>query len=329
MFNKLNTRALLILVLVLLVIVFVIKYFDAKKGDRTFKSELVTIDTSRVDEILFFPLNNVQETVNLKKSGNHWELKLDDKYVKADSRVVNNLLTMLLNLKPERVAATNESQWDKYEVGDSTGVQVQIKQSGEVVSDLIIGKFSYQQPEAGSQQQNPYQQQKGKMTSYVRLNKENEVYAVDGYLKMNFTMDMNNYRDKTLVNVSKNDITKLMFDYPADSSFTLVKEGENWMVDGMQADSVEMVSYISSVSRIMNYDFVDNVKYSGNPIYKLTIEGNNFSPVILTAFPADTTNKFIITSSVNPDGKFSGAKSGLTEKIFTAKGRFIPPEVTE
>ncbi len=310
------------LVVLLLVIVFAIRYFDAKKGERTFRSELVSIDSAKVDEIVFFPLNNTDMKVEFVRNGKIWQLKNKDGFVSADARVAGNLLATLINLKSERVAATDRSQWDKYEVGDSTGVQVQVKQTGELVSDLIIGKFSYQQPKEGAQQQNPYQQQKGKMTSYVRLNNEDEVYAVDGYLKMNFTMDFNNYRDKALVNVNKNDVTALKFDYPADSSFVLNIQNGQWMVNGVATDSVKTASYISTISRLMSYDFVNDVEHSNVPEYTLTIEGNNFAPIVIDAFLADQENQFIIKSSANVDGSFSGAKSGLTEKIFVGRGKF-------
>lgn len=322
MFNKLSIKSLIILLLILLVVVLAIKYFDSKNGDRTFRKELVTIDTAKVDELRFLNLSDDSKTVNLIRSGNNWQLMLGDKLVKADNKVVNNILAMLIKIQPERVAATDRSQWDKYEVGDSTGLQVQINQSGELVSDLIIGKFSYQQPDANAPQ-NPYQQQKGKMTSYVRLNKDDIVYAVDGYLKMNFTLEINNYRDKALVNVNKNDITALKFEYPADSSFVMLDDNGKWIIDGITADSIKVIEYLTSISRLNNYDFVDDVQHHGQALYSMTIEGNNFLPVIVTAFPADTINRFIIESSANPDGKFSGSKSGLADKIFVGQSKFM------
>jgi len=322
MFNKLNIKALLMVVLLLLLVVFAIRYFDAKKGERTFKSELVNIDSANVDEIVFFPLNNPAKKIEFVRNADTWQLKLNNGFVSADPRVATNLITTLINLRSERVAATDKSQWDKYEVGDSTGVQVQILQKGELVSDLIVGKFSYQQPKEGAQQQNPYQQQKGKMTSYVRLNNENEVYAVDGYLKMNFTMDFNNYRNKAVVSVNKDDITTLKFNYPADSSFVLSNQNGVWILNGLTVDSVKTASYISSISRLMSYDFIDEAEHSNTPEYTLTIEGNNFAPIVIDAFLADAENQFVIKSSANPDGSFSGAKSDLTEKIFVGKSKF-------
>ena len=322
MFNKLNIKTLLMLVVLLLVIVLAMYYFDAMKGERTFRSELVSVDSSMVDEISFYPFNNTEKIVSLIKNEDIWQLNLNGKLVKADPRVVANLLATLVNLKSERVAATDKSQWDKYEVGDSTGILVHLKKGGEVLSDLIIGKFSYQQPKADAQQQNPNQKPQGKMTSYVRLNKEDEVYVVAGYLKMNFSMDINNYRNKALVDVNKDDITSLKFSYPADSSFFLTKENGKWIINGMPVDSVKTASYISSIARLMSYDFADDAPHSNTPEYELTIEGNNFTPIVIDAFLADTTNKFIIKSSAHTDGSFSGAKSALTEKIFVGRSNF-------
>jgi len=135
-------------------------------------------------------------------------------------------------------------------------------------------------------------------------------------------MDFNNYRDKALVDVNKDDITTVMFDYPADSSFNLNKQNGEWILDGIPVDSVKTASYISIISRLMSYDFVADVQHSDIPEYKLTIEGNNFAPVVINAFLADPENQFIIQSSANPDGSFSGAKSGLTEKIFVGRSKF-------
>ena len=160
------------------------------------------------------------------------------------------------------------------------------------------------------------------MTSYVRLNKEDEVYAVEGYLKMNFSMDINNYRNKALVDVNKDDITALKFSYPADSSFMLFKQNDKWLLNNMPVDSAKTISYISNISRLMCYDFVDGENHSNVPEYQLTIEGNNFAPIVIEAFLADTVNKFIIKSSAHTDGSFSGGKSGLTDKIFVGRSEF-------
>jgi hypothetical protein len=56
------------------------------------------------------------------------------------------------------------------------------------------------------------------------------------------------------------------------------------------------------------------------------IEGNNIIPVELNAFPADSINQYVVTSSLLPDSKFSGAKSGLFDRVFVKSTAFFPEE---
>jgi hypothetical protein len=44
----------------------------------------------------------------------------------------------------------------------------------------------------------------------------------------------------------------------------------------------------------------------------------------LKAFTADSTNKFIITSSRVPDAQYSGQKSGLFDRIFVGREKLFP-----
>ena len=55
---------------------------------------------------------------------------------------------------------------------------------------------------------------------------------------------------------------------------------------------------------------------SSTPGYTVKIEGNNFTPVEIKAFPADSVNQFIVVSSLIPESKFSGSKGKLFERVF-------------
>ncbi|MFH1000663.1 MAG: DUF4340 domain-containing protein, partial [Bacteroidota bacterium] len=229
------------------------------------------------------------------------------------------------NLKPERVAATKEDKWVEYKVVDSLGTRVKFKKGNEVLADLYLGKFSYQQAQNQYQQ---YANQRGggtKMTTYVRLANENNVYAVNGFLSMTFNREPNLFRDKTLIQCNSEDLTGLNFTYP-DSSFTLMKQEEKWMAGGLMADSASTVKVLRSLCKLKGTDFIENgEKYkTAKPVFSLKLEGNNMSPIEVKAYEtSDSTCQFMVESSINPGNYMDGDKMKMFEKLYISKSKFF------
>ena len=320
MFRKLNPKRLILVVGILLGIVIIVELINSGKDERSFRSDLVEIDTSKVTEIFLYPRAENFMEIKISRLERGWQVEHRDQVFDADRPVIYNLLSELMMMKPERVAANDETRWEEFEVSDSTGVRVKVYENRKITADVIIGKFSYQQPS------NPYMQRQGKMTTYVRLTAEPEVYAVNGFLSMTFNRDVNSFRNKDLVKADKYSWTQLTFMYPADSSFILTKQNDKWMINGLLADSTETNNYLNALARVSSPDFVNDSLLTEiiSPMFSLTIEGNNLpAPIEIFAFPADTTNKYIITSSINQGAGFSGSKSGLFEKIFISREKLF------
>jgi hypothetical protein len=270
--------------------------------------------------VLYNPDPKKPDEVKIVRDGIQWKVFSGNKEYRADSSIVAAMITSLISLKPERVAATDESKWKEFQVDDTSGTLVRLLKGEDIIASLIIGKFSYTpQPS-----QNPYQKQQGKMTSYVRLKDDKVVYAVDGFLKFSFQKDANALRDKGLMRTKKEDIVRLAFNYPGDSSFTLIQQGNNWMMNGQVCDSVKTARYLATIARLTSGDILDEANISpGYAQYTVVIEANNMNPVEIKAMPADTVNKYIITSSLNPDTYFSGGKNKLFNKIFVSSKNFL------
>lgn len=325
MFKKLNIKTLVIILVVLVAIYFITDMIGDR--ERSFRSTLVEVDTARVTDVII-KLPEDDKQIQLMRTGaGQWEVSTGAETCTADKSVVNNILGQYVEMKPERVAATSPDRWYQYEVNDSTGVRVVLKDEGKELADVFIGKFSYSQPPQ-TQMQNPYQQQqRGKMTSYVRLADEDKVFAVDGFLKMTYQKDINSYRNKSLVSVNKSDISRVVFDYPG-RQFTLSKEEEKWMLDGQAADSTKTVRYLGKIARLNSSAFVDpSTPKTEDAVQTVRIEGNNFSPVQIKAFPtSDTAMKHVVTSSYNPDAEFDGSKASLYKKVFVDQSELLPDE---
>jgi hypothetical protein len=319
MFKKLNFKVLIVLFVALLVAVFISRYIESKKGERSFKHELVTISIDEVSGIVYWPDPGTSKEIRIIKNNDRWAINENNNIFNANIMAVDNLISTLASLTPERVAATDKARWNEFQVGDSTGIRVQLLDGSRVLSDLMIGKFSYK-PQQGA---NPYQQQQGKMTSYVRLTDDDVVYAVDGFLKMAFQSDIKSLRDRTLIEVRSSDIAKIVFSYPGNRSFSLMKQGDKYLVDGLLADSTSITNYLNILAQLSSSDFFDNASVDYNqPDFTIRVEASNSPPIELKAFVADSTNKFAITSSFN-EGTFFSSKNNLFEKAFVEKNSFL------
>jgi hypothetical protein len=324
----LNTKTLIVLLAILGVILLIVTL--TKKEDRTFKSEMVAIDTALVTKMVIYPkLGDEGKEVIFTKTGTEWKLESDAKSYKPDPTAVKNILTELVRMKSERVAATEETKWTEFEVTDSTATRIQLYNRNKLLADLYVGKFNYTQPPQG--QQNPYQQQnKGKMSTYVRPAGDKEVYVVDGFIKMNIQANVNAYRDKTLFASNKDDLTKIAFSYPNNERFTLSREGTKWFLNGQPTDSTKTVRYLNKLARVTSSNFIDEITpLTSTPTHQVRIEGNNMMPVEINAFPADSVNQYVITSSLVSDAKYSGLKSGLFERVFVQSSEFFEDEKKE
>ncbi len=315
--KKFNNRILLI-VLVLFVAVFLVaRFLKTGKTEKSFKTELFALDTAEVSAILIYPKAENLKEIRFSRDGNNWTVTKGEVTSDAGENSVKSLLAQLVQVKPKRLAARSKDKWEEFQLTDSLATRIKvIEKGGKESVDLIIGKFTYQQSD------NPYGG-RGNVTgtTYVRLGNEEEVYAVDGFLSMSINREFNSWRDQRVMNTRKEDVTKLIFTYPADSGFIVLKKDTLWMMNNYAVDSLAMDQYLSSLSYMDHSEFKDDFKPLQNPDFQLTIEGNNFSPVSIQAFML-TGDQYVINSSLNPKSYFSSDFEGLFSKIFKPGSHF-------
>lgn len=318
MFKKINIKTLIIIFAVLTALVVLNFMVQNKKGDRNFKQFVAKIDTSAVTGIEISPKGDKESFKLIKEDGN-WKVAIKESNFNADNRVIESLLKELNELKPERIAGKSDKKWDKFEVNDSLGSKLRVFEGSELTADLVVGKFSYKQ--LGGQMQMMQGGQGGyKVTTYLRDAGEETVYAIDGMLSMTVNRDANSFRNRMLLQTQKDNITQMAFSYP-DSSFTLSKETGTWTINGLQVDSMEVDKYLNSIAYLSGNTFSDEAS-TGNALYKVSVQGNNMSPVEIAAFPADSTNNFIISSSDNTGTYFTDPNLTITNKLFVSKSKF-------
>ncbi|MDF1573453.1 MAG: DUF4340 domain-containing protein [Bacteroidales bacterium] len=324
MFNKIKTNQLLAVFLVLLVAVLITAVGGNKKKTRSFLSELTDIDTSAVTALTIYSAGN-EDPVVLERQGNNWVVVEGATTHNADNSQAEEMLNTLADLTSTRLAATEKDRWENYEVTDSLATRVEVKAGKKVAAELYIGKFSYSQPP--QQAMSPYGgRQQGTMTSYVRLAGEKEIYAVEGFLRMMFNRSAGEFRDRTVLQVPRKEVSRIALQLPGEQ-FSLSRSENKWMVDGLMADSAAVAGYLSGLARLTSSAFLEDASLvSGTPTHTLLLEDANGARLgEVNAWFRDSTD-IAITSSVNPGTIFDGTQNDLFEKVVQPRAAFLPGE---
>jgi hypothetical protein len=316
MFKKLNTKTLIILLVVFGGLVLFNKFYHEEKSESTFRDVFVKIDTSIVTQIQIYPQAEKGKEIKLIKNGAKWELQNDKMKTAADSNAVHGLLAAFSEMKSLSLGGTDKSSWTDLQVTDSAGTRIIFTTADNKTYNMVIGKFGYNNE---TRQGN----------TYIRHSDEEAVYSVEGFLSFSVNQGFNSWRNKILVHGDKNNWTQLMFTYPDDSSFVLSKQGTAWTVNGAPADSAKTEQYLSGLANMQSVGFADNYSPSSTPAFTLSISGNNISqPITVQAYPADSTQKFIYHSSLNPDTYFSEAQSNIMSRLFVGREHFLQKQET-
>lgn len=306
MFRKVDIKILASVFVVLLALVIVVELVDSRKGNRSFKGELVNVNADEVTAIEILPRVTNQKSIRLFKESNKWKVEFDGKTYNADASSPRRLINLLNDLKPKTVAANKEESWEKYELTDSLATRVKLYKASELVADILIGKFSF------SQSRN--------MTSYVRLADDKTVYGVEGMPGSSFNRKVDAFRDRTLIKSDQAYWTKLSFEYPADSSFVLEKRDSIWWIGETKADSAAVAQYFNQIESLYDGNFTDE-EPSGNATHRLVIEGDPSYPQIEVKGYRLDNDRFMLTSSLNPKS-FVDSKSTAV-RLFVGKSTFI------
>jgi len=303
MFRQVSNKVLVIVFIILLLSAVFVFFIDGGKNERTFRDILVNIDTTAVNEILIYPKSQNHKEVKLFKEKENWRVTLSgNKSALVPGKRMTDVFNQLLAIKPQRLAARGEDKWSEFQV-DSTGSKVIVKQGDKVVLDLIIGRFSFQQPRS--------------MLTYVRLSNDADVYVVDGFLDMTFNKGANIFRDAAIINDEFSNWNQLQFIYPSDSSFTLAKSGNDWLINGMKTDSLNTFNFLNRLSRLTDTKFIDDFspENPAAPVYKLNITTEDFQFIEINGYKEN--KRYVISSSQNPEAYFDGNSAGAS--IFIGK----------
>ncbi len=298
---KRSNNTILLIVLLVLVGGFVLtRLFRTPSLESNLDEHLLTLDTGKVNAIHISPAAEDGE-IKLVRSGKKWEVQHGETKANVDVSQVKNALKSISEIHPERLLTRKKEKWVDYHV-DSTGTNVKVYTGEEDPTEFWIGKTS-----GGG--------------NSVRLEGGNDVYEVKEALDGTFNRRFVGWRDKTFLKVEPEKISRITFEYPADSSFVVERSDGKWSINNVPADSAKVATYLNRFRSRTLSEFAENFTPPESPEYVVTL--NNDSATSLTLKGWKTDDKWVVTSSVQDKVYFSSNDNSLMNQLFAGKNSFL------
>ncbi len=304
MFRRFNNRQLSI-TLAVLALLYLVSWAVDRPSNSSFEKNLVVVDTSRVDRLVIHRPGE-DTPIQLSKVSGDWQVSTPGgETYPASASLLETALNTLVNLTATQLVSKREETLSNYEVTDSTGVRVEVYEGDSQEADITFGRSQYQQ--------------NGMMT-YVRPTDNYEVFLVGGFINSNFNKDVNEWRDKILLKGPNSQWTAMRFNYPADSSFSMLRGVNNrWMLpDSMELDVTKVNRYLNRITNLKGREFVDAPGTTAQMSVEITTASG---PMEVKAFPASDST-YVLSSSLNQGTYFDG--EDIWEDIFIGLDELLP-----
>ena len=149
------------------------------------------------------------------------------------------------------------------------------------MADFFVGGFRFDQMTRSA-------------SGFIRRSDKPEVYEVDGFLSMGLRPNFDQFRDKTILKATPEDILALDWSNQNGNKQSLRKEKNVWYYAGMEAvDSSKIATYLSALVASQGRMFSELESTQGLSILEqLSVSGNNMiAPVVLSAYASQDTLK--------------------------------------
>lgn len=293
------------LVLVVLAAMYMGAVMLNSRNANTFQKSLSSIDTSQVSRVLI-TREAGQPPLQLQRSGDGWTVDLEHGgQAKAAKSSVEAAIGSLASLQAQQLVSQDEDKWSQYQV-DSSGILVELFSGEESLLEVVLGRFEYKQSGPAN---------------YVRLADQADTYLVDGFLNITFDKDVNAWRDKTLSRANRDDWSLISFNYPADSSFQLVKGADNtWQFpDSTEVDANKMNTYLNTLTNLQGTAFVEQAPPGNALLMEVQATGSG-SPLNLKAYQVG--EDYVLSSNQNAGVYFEGET--IWKRVFRGRSYFLP-----
>lgn len=316
-----NNKVLLAVLAILILVFLTTNYLKNNNSDNILQTDLVSVDTSKISEIVIHPGNKNKKDVTFSNDNGTWNVKSGQIRSGTKDGDMGRILSELAGIKIERLITKSKEKWEKYQLTDSLATLLEIKEKGNSTPlKLYLGKVNYQAPQGGGGQFNA---QNFSAQTNIRVNDDVKVYLVNGFLGMMFNRDFNAWRNNEFIKLDQNSLTGLHFTHPADSGFTLSRVDSVWRIGNESPDSAKLTQFLGLLSNKTISEFVDDYAPASAPEHILKISGNNMKDIEVKCYRDADQNRCLMESSLNPGVFFSSKENGVFSQIFIGSGSIL------
>ncbi|WP_263786659.1 DUF4340 domain-containing protein [Salinibacter grassmerensis] len=239
-------------------------------SSAAFQDKLLAVDTSAVQAIQIERPNG--PSVRLERSSGNWSVQSSNASTAypASAQTVRQTLNTLPSLEVGAVATRRPDKHPQYGV-DSTGTAVTLLGAAdEPLGRLIVGRTRVRQSQPEGSSPNPVQRRRrGTPVTYVRTPDRPDVYSIEQSLRSVTSRDVEDWRDKQIWGLTRADIQRIDFRYPADSSFAMqrVTMSDTMAASGAWVSAGDTLSQteVSSMLRVLSSPQADGFAESTGP----------------------------------------------------------------
>ena len=147
--------------------------------------------------------------------------------------------------------------------------------------------------------------------TYFKIDDSDNIYAAVSFIGMMATMPVDQWRNNFVIQCDAEKVRRIEVKSP-EEIFVLAKDGNEWKINDIIADTNAVQQYIGQLSFQHVNQYENSQTNMGEEIYKLRIEQENASPIIVSCY-AINDSTLHIRSSQNPEL----FRTGVTEPFIT------------
>lgn len=282
----------LFLLLALAALIYAIWHLAPEAPGPYFSAQLVEIDTGRATALFLSPQYAPEKEVLLKREGKTWIAVQGNRSVKASAEAVAAVLSVTASIKTHHVVGRGPQVWAQCGLDAGQGLRVRVLEGANTLDDFFIGTQTAED---------------GVPMTYIRLAKDDEVFAVPGNLVEALNPGFDTFRSKVFLELDAVRLTGIRLElYEAGS------QGEFYPP---VADS-----YLADIRSLQGEVFADNFDPQRDASLlagRITFFATEWDAPIEAEWYCDTLREkpFLFHSSLNPHNYFASDSAGLYGKL--------------
>lgn len=244
---------------------------------------------------------------------NRWLLSQQNVNETASIEAVEDLLRRLRDIRTSALISQQQSDWEDFGLGPKQGILLCLHFEEEAKSCVRIGRYAYSQEDKEVQ-------------AYTRLEKQKEVFTINGLALSMFSGELSAFRHNQLLS-GEGTADSLCFTSGSNTLKVIHSEQNQILINGQVAsDSLLWVNYLQALNDLKGDEFADDINelsIDSLRFWQLTVYQGNDS-LVLDCY-RDTTRQlpYLLHSQQFPSTWISSDSTGLHTQLIQPWKKWI------